>query len=1082
MNGNFINHNGDSAILTSSSEESSGRWLIYAADPATSSPGNLFDYSKHYDQPFMEGAVPKYAGSGNWFFYSIAPVLSVRPSNKTMTYGDDRPDFTPVFSGFIDGDAQKSAGITGTATWDTNGSFSSAGHLIQGFHDVNYAGGLVSHLGYQFADDASSSGELTVNARSITVESFTANDKVYDGNTVATISNSALFGLIAGDSVSLTGTGTFDDKHVGTDKLVMLTNVSLTGPDRLNYILNPGDSAIATADITPRRLAVTGFNAENKVYDGTTAAQLISGSGALEGAVAGDTVFISGGVATFNDKHAGQSKPVIVSNVRLTGADSGNYMLGRIAATTADITPKSLTVGNLTAENKIYDGNTSATISNSALVGLIAGDSVSLTSIIGAFDDKHVGTDKPVTLISAALTGPDRLNYILNPSDSATATADITPRDITVGSLFADSKTYDGTVDTDISGMLVGTIAGDSVSLTGTGAFDDKHAGTGKTVTLISNVLTGADRDNYRLNDTGIGNMAVVADIFPRVLTVSNFSAKDKVYDGHTLTRVNGTLLGTVTNDSIVLSGTGHFEDANAGVNKIVTVGDVSLSGADSANYLLDDTGTATTVTMANITPAMLTYFADQTTRLAGAPTTGLSGTVTGFIGEDTQTNATTGTPVWTTPAANTSPPGVYPVYGSGLSAVNYVFDQAPNNDHALVLQMFDSNDRAFRQETIDTSIQNVNTAISGTNAILDATVSDSKVISMMSSAMPYATIGFGRLSLTNMSRKNMRWLMNYRRAFKEKLLADAIYQLELNPGLADVPLCSNLAEINSGSCRISYDQHKAPQSSSIKAQQPDQPPEQKGRQKAKIASIPQIERKFAVLFGVDRYMDNTIPFLENAIADTKAIGRLFADKLGYEVHVVNNATRADIVRTLNQLAVAMEPDDSLVVYYAGHGYLNEKTGGGYWIPSDASAKDPTSWISNVSISEMLSGIRSKQMVMISDSCYSGTFTKEQKIGSGNEVIDPADILAKRSVVVMSSGGDEPVADEGRNGHSIFAWHLMQALYDVDHWQAGYNVFEQVQHEVKRSFPQTPQYGAVTSAGHEEGDYLFEFRQLESVQ
>ncbi len=988
VGGNFINHNSD--LLTASPLY--GRWLIYAANPDTSRPGNLSDYSKRYDQPFVAGIVPEYAGSDNWFLYSIAPVLSVNPSPETMTYGDNIPIFTPTFAGFINEDTQESADITGTAAWNTNGPFSSAGHLVQGVHNVSYAGGLVSSLGYRFADDAGSNNELIVNTRSIAVEGFTASDKIYDGGIDATISNSALVGLIAGDSVSLTGTGAFNDKHAGTDKPVTLTNAALIGADRLNYTLNLGNGTTTTANITPRSLTATGFSAENKVYDGTTAAQLAGNSSVLEGVVAGDSVSVSGGTVAFNDKHVGTGKPVVVTGVGLMGADSGNYTLGDITATTADITP----------------------------------------------------------------------------------------REITVGSLFAESKIYDGTVEADVSGMLVGTITEDSIFLSGTGTFDDKHAGTGKVVTLTSSALTGADRNNYRLNDSGIGSMAAVADIFPRLLTVSNFSAEDKVYDGHTLTRVSGMLPGIVENDSVFLTGTGHFEDANAGVNKMVTVSDVFLSGADNTDYLLDHTGTA--VTVANITSATLTYFADQTTRLSGAPATGLSGTVAGFMGDDTLTNATTGVLAWTTPATGTSPEGIYPIYGSGLSAANYVFTQAAVNDHALALQRFDSNDGAFRQETIDTSIQGVNTAISGTNTMLDVSLGHGRVIDMISPTMPFMMTSFGRLSLTNMDRKNMQWLVSYRKAFKEKLFADAISQLELDPTLADVPLCTNLAEINAGSCRISHGRRKVSQSSSIRKQQPQQPEQQKSRQKTKVASIPQIERKFAVLFGIDRYTDSTIPSLENAITDAGAIGRLFTDKLGYEIHIVNNAKRADIIRTLNQLAVVMEPDDSLVIYYAGHGYFNEKTGGGYWIPSDASARDPASWISNVSISEMLSGIRSKQMVMIADSCYSGTFTKEQKISSSSEVIDPADVLAKRSVVVMSSGGDEPVADEGRNGHSIFAWYLMQALYDVDRWQAGYSIFEQVQHEVKRSFPQTPQYGAVTSAGHEAGDYLFEFRQLEKIQ
>ncbi len=381
------------------------------------------------------------------------------------------------------------------------------------------------------------------------------------------------------------------------------------------------------------------------------------------------------------------------------------------------------------------------------------------------------------------------------------------------------------------------------------------------------------------------------------------------------------------------------------------------------------------------------------------------------------------------------------------------------------------------RQATVNTAIQSVNAAASATKAVLDV-INEGRVMDVTSAANSPAA-SFGRLSLAQMSMADMQYLIDFRREYKEKLFADAVYKLELDPKLSDVAICSNINKNDLDSCRISDAQRQEIKSKVVAEQQR----KHKSIHKVRIASLPQIERKVVVLFGIDQYADKTIPSLENTASDVEAIGKLFADKLGYdEIRIVKNATRADIIRTLNALSLEMEANDSVVIYYAGHGYMNEKTGNGYWIPSDASAKDPASWISNTSISEMLASISSKQMVMISDSCYSGAFTKEQKLGLNIQDIKPDDILGKRSVVVMSSGGDEPVADEGRGGHSIFAWFLMQALQNVDNWKAGTNVFEQVQRDVRKSFPQTPQYGAATSAGHQKGgDYLFEFRQLEGV-
>ncbi len=405
-------------------------------------------------------------------------------------------------------------------------------------------------------------------------------------------------------------------------------------------------------------------------------------------------------------------------------------------------------------------------------------------------------------------------------------------------------------------------------------------------------------------------------------------------------------------------------------------------------------------------------------------------------------------------------------IENDGGKGAMYVFNVFPQSLTEIVRN---------EQATTDTSIQSVNSAASAAMAVID-TASEGKVMDLTSSTVSSST-SFGAQKLAQMSMTDMQYLIDFRREYKEKLFADAIHKLELDPKLSDVSICSNINKKDLDSCRISDEQRQEIKSELAEKQQR----KHKNIHKVRVASLPQIERKMIVLFGVGQYADKAIPSLENVTSDTEAIGKLFADKLGYdEIRIVKNATRADIIRTLNALSIEMETNDSVVIYYAGHGFMNEKTGNGYWIPSDASAKDPASWISNSSISEMLASISSKQMVMISDSCYSGAFTKEQKLGLNIKNIKPDDILGKRSVVVMSSGGDEPVADEGRGGHSIFAWFLMQALQNVDNWKVGTNIFEQVQHDVSKSFPQTPQYGAATSAGHQKGgDYLFEFRQLE---
>ena len=86
-----------------------------------------------------------------------------------------------------------------------------------------------------------------------------------------------------------------------------------------------------------------------------------------------------------------------------------------------------------------------------------------------------------------------------------------------------------------------------------------------------------------------------------------------------------------------------------------------------------------------------------------------------------------------------------------------------------------------------------------------------------------------------------------------------------------------------------------------------------------------------------------------------------------------------------------------------------------------------------------------------------------------------ATLLKRRAVTVMSSGSDEPVADTGDDGHSVFASDLMQSLRSIQGWSNGDRVFRQVRVGVESLLPQSPRYGAVLSAGHQPGaDYVFE--------
>ena len=233
--------------------------------------------------------------------------------------------------------------------------------------------------------------------------------------------------------------------------------------------------------------------------------------------------------------------------------------------------------------------------------------------------------------------------------------------------------------------------------------------------------------------------------------------------------------------------------------------------------------------------------------------------------------------------------------------------------------------------------------------------------------------------------------------------------------------------------------------------------------------------RKIALLIGVEAYRE-PLPSLKTPMADVISIGALLEDRLGYETRILKNATKDEMLEAFQALVDEIGEQDSLVVYYAGHGYILEADGLGYWLPADARTDTARQWLSNRSVSEFLSAIRSKNIMLVADSCYSGTLLPSGQANRGVRTrLSRAELREKRAVMILSSGGEEPVQDERGAGHSVFARQLITMIEGMNRDRLGVEVYETVQARVAKLAPQVPQYGGVVSAGHEAGaDYLFE--------
>ena len=238
----------------------------------------------------------------------------------------------------------------------------------------------------------------------------------------------------------------------------------------------------------------------------------------------------------------------------------------------------------------------------------------------------------------------------------------------------------------------------------------------------------------------------------------------------------------------------------------------------------------------------------------------------------------------------------------------------------------------------------------------------------------------------------------------------------------------------------------------------------------------------YALVIGNQHY--KYLPSLDTSINDAKAVAKILKEKFGYKVTLLLDATRYQILSELNKFRKKLTEKDNLLIYYAGHGELDRVNLRGQWLPVDAEAGNTANWISNISVTDILNAMAARHILLVADSCYSGTLTRSSltDIEAGKteeERLNWIKTLAKmRSRTALTSGGLAPVLDGGGGDHSVFAKAFLDSLAALDDISEGQKVYREVAARVayvasRYQVEQVPQYAPIKYAGHEAGDYIF---------
>ena len=112
---------------------------------------------------------------------------------------------------------------------------------------------------------------------------------------------------------------------------------------------------------------------------------------------------------------------------------------------------------------------------------------------------------------------------------------------------------------------------------------------------------------------------------------------------------------------------------------------------------------------------------------------------------------------------------------------------------------------------------------------------------------------------------------------------------------------------------------------------------------------------------------------------------------------------RDEMIDKLDDLRATLKYNDNLLIYYAGHGWLDEKGDVGYWLAADAKDNRRSKWISNATITDSLKSLESKHVMVVADSCYSGRLVRGLSVSLRKP--DLEQLVKKKARVVITSGG-----------------------------------------------------------------------------
>lgn len=241
------------------------------------------------------------------------------------------------------------------------------------------------------------------------------------------------------------------------------------------------------------------------------------------------------------------------------------------------------------------------------------------------------------------------------------------------------------------------------------------------------------------------------------------------------------------------------------------------------------------------------------------------------------------------------------------------------------------------------------------------------------------------------------------------------------------------------------------------------------------LTSWQETQQSWFLGIGINEYAE--FPKLSNAVKDIREVKDVLVAKYDVdEEHVLTlfdqEATKENIIETLDELGRKVKASDKLFIYYSGHGHLNDHLGLGYWIPVDAQKNKAARYIPNSTVRDYVKGIKAKHILLVSDSCFSGSLFMQGQHRS-SRAIKELDNLTSRWAI-CSGRHDEEVYDGDPGENSPFTKSFIDILNnnEQDFLNVG-RIADRVIEQTASNYEQLPDGRPLFGVGHQGGQYIF---------